>query len=195
MARKPKQMTTVQRERVCSMLSMGSTRGVAARVADCHPATLRAEMRRDPEFAYRVNQCESKLESICLKTLREASSDTKHWRAAAWTLERLYPNRYGKRKCDTVTFEQAHHLMIEAFEIVSAELPVKKFRKRIFDRFTVLMERVDHEHSIQKASNDGNGTEPTDGGVTGGFEVANLVEREGESGPEPADQPQEATSE
>jgi hypothetical protein len=169
------------------MLSMGGTRGMAACVANCHPATLRAEMRRDPEFANRVEQCETKLESICLKTLREASSDTKHWRAAAWTLERLYPNRYGKRKCDTITFEQARHFMVRALEIVSAELPVKKFRKRIFDRFTVLMERLDHEHSEHKVLNDGNATESTDVEVTQGIDGRHFVEGEGQSGPKPPD--------
>jgi hypothetical protein len=142
---------------------------MAARIANCHPATLRAEMRRDREFANRVEQCETKLESLCMKTLREASSDTKHWRAAAWTLERLYPNRYGKRKSDTVTVDEARQVMVQVYEIVSAELPVKKFRKRIFDRLSVVMMRLDRVPRTTKQKNNVITVESREVGVVPGI--------------------------
>jgi hypothetical protein len=169
MGRKPIRLTEEQRNTACSALSLGLTRSMAARIADCHPATLRAEIRRDSIFAGRVDQCETKLESLCMKTLREASSETKHWRAAAWTLERLYPNRYAKRGSDTVTFEQARHVMMQVYEIVSAELPVKKFRQRIFDRLSVITMRLDREPKTRKQKNNVITVESRDAGVALGI--------------------------
>ena len=40
-----------------------------------------------------------------------AAQDPKQWRAAAWALERLYPERYGRRKPGTITHEQLFQLI------------------------------------------------------------------------------------
>ena len=77
-----------------------------------------------------------------LRVIREAASDPKQWRAAAWALERIYPNRYAKRRTGTLTLGQVHELVAEVSEIVAAELPVPKFRQRIFDRLAVLVTTV-----------------------------------------------------
>jgi hypothetical protein len=139
MSRKPLRLTEKQMDDICESLASGSSRPTAAKFAGCHPATMRAEMRRNPEFMHRVTQAELKLEAIMLRAIRDAASEPKQWRAAAWALERIYPNRYAKRRTNTLTLDQVHELVSEVSEIVASELPVPKFRQRIFDRLAVLV--------------------------------------------------------
>ena len=139
MSRKPLRLTDQQMDEICEMLSSGASRASAAQFAGCHPATLRAEMRRNPDFAHRVIQSELKLEAVMLRTIRTAAeSDSKQWRAAAWALERIFPNRYAKRRSNTLTVDQVHEVISEVTEIVASELPVPRFRERIFNRLAVL---------------------------------------------------------
>jgi hypothetical protein len=139
---KPVRLTAEQKDQICAILSMGATRSMAAQYAGCHHATLRAEIRRDPDFSRRVIHSELKLESVCLRNIREAASDPKQWRAAAWALERVYPNRYARRKASTITTDQANELVAEFNEIIASELPVPKFRQRIFDRLALLYTNI-----------------------------------------------------
>jgi hypothetical protein len=165
MAKEHPRLTTEQKNQICSILSIGATRAMAAQYAGCHHATLRAEIRRDRDFAQRVIHSELKLESVCLKSIREAASDPKQWRAAAWALERVFPNRYARRKASTITTDQANELVAEFNEIIASELPVPKFRKRIFDRLALVYTNIqintapqretDHTHAqLMEPSNE-----------------------------------------
>jgi hypothetical protein len=140
MSRKPQPpLTDAQRHDICEMLSSGASRASAAQFAGCHVAALRAEMRRNPDFAARVLQAELNLESTMLRAIRTAAAeDQKQWRAAAWALERIYPNRYAKRRSNTLTVNQVHEFISEVSEIIASELPVPRFRERIFHRLAVL---------------------------------------------------------
>lgn len=120
------------------MLRLGATRTMAATYARCHPATIRAEMRRDPSFANQIAQSELRSETSFLKVIHAAGKDPKQWRAAAWALERMYPERYARRKGNTLTEEQVQQLVAEMAEIVASELPITKYRQRIFNRLADL---------------------------------------------------------
>ena len=137
MSRHLKRLTSAQRNKIKSMLNIGGDRSMAAGYARCHPATIRAEMRRDPEFANQVTQAELRNESSFLKVIHKAGKDPKQWRAAAWALERLYPERYARRKGNTLTEEQVQQLIAEMAEIVASELPAK-YRQRVFARLADL---------------------------------------------------------
>jgi hypothetical protein len=153
MSHKPLRLTDKQMDDICEMLATGSSRPTAAQFAGCHPATMRAEMRRNPGFAHRVTQSELKLEAVMLRTIRTAAeSDNKQWRAAAWALERIYPNRYAKRRSNTLTVDQVHEVISEVTEIVASELPVPRFRERIFNRLAVLFATARTRSPLQSAS-------------------------------------------
>jgi hypothetical protein len=137
MPRRPKRLTEAQRTKITTMLRLGGDRSMAADYARCHSATLRAEMRRDPEFANQVIQAELRNESSFLRVIQEAGKDPKQWRAAAWALERLYPERYARRPGNTLTAEQVHQLMSEVTEIVASEL-AKTDRQRVSARLADL---------------------------------------------------------
>jgi hypothetical protein len=137
MPRRTKRLTKTQRNKITSMLNIGGDRSMAAGYARCHPATIRAEMRRDAEFANQVTQAELRNESSFLKVIHQAGKDPKQWRAAAWALERLYPERYARRKGNTLTEEQVSQLIAEMAEIVASELP-QRYRQRVFARLADL---------------------------------------------------------
>jgi hypothetical protein len=133
MPRQPKRLTKSQTTKITSMLGIGGTRSMAADYARCHQATIRAWMRRDPEFANQVIQAELRSERSFLNVIHEAGKDPKQWRAAAWALERLYPERYARRASNTMTDEQVQQLIAEIAEAICNELP-KKYRQRVFCR-------------------------------------------------------------
>ena len=54
------------------------------------------------EFLQLVRLAEAAGEAANVKVIREASHDSKQWTAAAWLLERKYPDRWGKRDRITV---------------------------------------------------------------------------------------------
>jgi hypothetical protein len=154
MSRKPQPpLTDTQRHDICEMLSSGASRASAAQFAGCHVAALRAEMRRNPDFAGRVRQAELNLESTMLRAIRTvAQQDQKQWRAAAWALERIYPNRYAKRRSNTLTVDQVHEFISEVTEIIASELPVPRFRERIFNRLAILFATARTRSPLQPAS-------------------------------------------
>jgi hypothetical protein len=154
MSRKPQPpLTDAQRHDICEMLSSGASRASAAQFAGCHGAALRAEMRRNLDFANRVLQAELNLESTLLRAIRSvAEKDPKQWRAAAWALERIYPNRYAKRRTNTLTVDQVHEFISEVSEIVASELPVPRFRERIFHRLAVLFATARNSSSPHSAT-------------------------------------------
>ena len=86
---------------ICAVLDdKGGTRTMAADMqAGCSLAHRRPVPRSDRAFARELAQglvveCEIR----CLRSLSNAAQDPTQWQAAAWMLERLWPERYGRRK-------------------------------------------------------------------------------------------------
>lgn len=89
--------------RLKDALARGATRSLAARYAGIAPATLatwlRLEIQGDTQY-YGLNEAIQTAEAEAaigwLEAIDHAAADG-HWQAAAWKLERLYPDDYGKR--------------------------------------------------------------------------------------------------
>ena len=60
------------------------------------PATMRSHKARDPNFATRIKEAESHAERGFLG--RIIGHTEKQWTAAAWILERRWPDRWAKRE-------------------------------------------------------------------------------------------------
>ncbi len=101
---------TKQRE-VCAILSLGGTHEMAAHYVGCHARTIRNMAKRNPEFAQRLLKTELSPEITFLKNISAAAAEQKHWRAAAWALERMYPERYARRAPDTIPVAQLHDVV------------------------------------------------------------------------------------
>lgn len=85
----------------------------------------KAKSGRYFQFVHALKKAEIEGETECLRLIKAAAQEPRHWQASAWLLERRYPDRYGKRirqdiydarqpvielvKNGTVTFEQAEN--------------------------------------------------------------------------------------
>jgi len=68
----------------------------AARIHGISAATMRKHKQRHPEFVTALEKAESEAESSIHGKILKAMD--KSWQAAAWMLERRWPNRYAKRE-------------------------------------------------------------------------------------------------
>lgn len=80
-----------------------------------HSERTDREDGRYTEFALDVEKAEARCVRTALKKIVQASEDHNHWTAAAWLLERLHPETYGKKQ--TMKVEgQVQHVTTYAFE-------------------------------------------------------------------------------
>ncbi len=133
-------LNETKRREICAILAVGGTRRMAATYVGCATATIRSTARRLPEFAEQLRKAELGPEITFLTAIKTAAGDAKQWRAAAWALERLFPERYAKRPPESVTLEQLTELMKTMAEIIAGEVPVKTYRQRLLKRLKTLLD-------------------------------------------------------
>ncbi len=127
-----------QQRDICAILTVGGTRRMAAEYAGCHIEAIRRTALADRDFALRIRKAEVGPEITLLRNIQVAASDPKQWRAAAWALERLYPDRYARRPPDAIGPEQLEEIIRQLGQIVVGEVPVKRFRERVLARLVEL---------------------------------------------------------
>jgi hypothetical protein len=135
---RPPVLDDTKRREVCAVLSMGGSRRLAARYVGCAPATIRNTAERDPEFAAQLDQAEGQHELLYLRNIQAAAKKEQYWRAAAWMLERRYPERYAERPLGAITVEQIIELLAQFAEIVVQELPHRDDQQRVLGRLELL---------------------------------------------------------
>lgn len=128
----------VNKREVVAIVAAGGTRAMAARYVGCTAASIRAEAKRDPDFAARLAKAPDVGELGCLESIRKAAKDPRQWRAAAWVLERTRPERYAARKPNVLTFAQVRCFIGQLVTIVIDEVPARQ-RKQILKRLGVLL--------------------------------------------------------
>ncbi len=94
MARKTK-YTAETLAKVVEAIKMGATHVLAAGYAGISEATFYKYMSEIPEFSEAVKNAEGTGAMIWLAKIERAASDG-NWQAAAWKLERRYPQMYGR---------------------------------------------------------------------------------------------------
>ncbi len=140
MARVPKLSAEMQ-TKLCAVISVGCSLRAAARLMGCAESTVRTLARRDEAFAERLKQAELSREIIPLKNLQAAG--VKYWRAAAWSLERLHPNEYGRRKPDVVTPQQLSAVTEQFAEILLRRISSLEDRRAVQQELVELMRRIE----------------------------------------------------
>ena len=103
---------------ICAMIGVGCSLRAAARLTDSRESTVRASLRRDKAFRARYVQAMRARELTPLRNLQDAG--TKHWRAAAWALERLNPEEYAARRPDLFSASEFTDF-VEGFAIMLAK--------------------------------------------------------------------------
>ena len=102
MGRRSKLTPEVQ-EKICEYVRQGLTYEIAARAAGISESTFyrwrergeRARSGKFREFWEALKRAEAEAEQRLVERILAASSDT--WQAAAWMLERRYPDRWGRK--------------------------------------------------------------------------------------------------
>ena len=136
-----------KKREIVAILTVGCAKAVAANYVGCSVSTIRRAGVKDPEFAERIGRAESNLEITHLKNISAAATDARHWRAAAWALERRFPQRYGQRKSRTITPEQISQVLEQFAEIVTQEVTEAAGRQKILKRIQALSKRLKAEGS------------------------------------------------
>ena len=97
----------------------------------CGPKTIPNTAKRNPQFAQKLALAEAASELVHLDNINKAAKELKYWRASAWMLDRIHPDRYAKASPDAVPPSQIIDIIVDIAEIVVQEVPIAKFRKQI----------------------------------------------------------------
>jgi len=132
----------VKKAEIIAILSVGCSRQTAAKYVGCSPATICRTAQREPEFSKQLRQTEGNQELGYLKNIKRAAQQERYWRAAAWVLERKFPNDYGRRGPDVITVGQITEVLARFAEIITEEVPDEEDRKRILKRLGTISARL-----------------------------------------------------
>lgn len=76
-------------------LRLGLSRGTAAKIIGCHTSTIANEAKRNRKFLDRLKEAEGNCEQALVAYIYSAAKGGQ-WTAAAWILERKWPQRWGR---------------------------------------------------------------------------------------------------
>jgi hypothetical protein len=120
-------LDAAKRDLIVTLVRLGGSRRMAAREVGCAASTITRIAARDPQFAARLDEAESKSDRKALEIINRAQDQEKYWRAAAWVLERRNPEEYGRRTPHTYTADQVMRLVSR---IVGTLLPAVPDNRR-----------------------------------------------------------------
>ena len=126
-----------KRREILAILAVGGSREIAAKYVGCSPQTIQNTADRDSTFAESLRKKEHNAEINYLENIRKAAQNERHWRAAAWALERIRPERYVRRGPDVITINQLGDLLTQFTQAVAEEVP-ERYRKRVIKRFDTI---------------------------------------------------------
>jgi hypothetical protein len=130
-------LTKEKLDQILALLKLGCSQNMAADFVGCSPSTIRREAERNPEFAAKLDNAQSKAELGWLQNIRKAAQKEQYWRAAAWALERIFPERYAPRGPDVLTLEQIGQMTAKFSQIIIEEIP-ERYRTKILNRLDAL---------------------------------------------------------
>ena len=103
-------------ERVKNILDViraGNYKVIAARAAGINPDTFYEWMKTKPDFSDAIKKAQA--EGECRNVAIIAQAAQKQWQAAAWNLERQYPERWGQRQKIEHSGKIAHSSKAQAY--------------------------------------------------------------------------------
>jgi hypothetical protein len=139
---RPPVLNETKKSQIIALLKSGCGKLTAAAAVNCHPQTIANTARRDPEFAKKLALADNAAQLVHLENVNKAATDVKYWRASAWVLERLNPDRFGKSTPDAVTPPQLAAVIFQIAEAIVEEIPVAAFRTRVLKRFDRILKEA-----------------------------------------------------
>jgi hypothetical protein len=107
-----------KRRTVVALVANGSSRRVAARYIGCATNTITRTASRVPEFAAQLARAEQLSELNLLRNIQAAAKRPRHWRAAAWLLERRNPDDFAPRSPNVLTDQQVAEMIAQMIEVL-----------------------------------------------------------------------------
>ncbi len=120
-----------KRGQIVAILSVGCSQSTAAQYVGCAVSTIQRTADRDPEFANELCQAKCNAELGLVRNIRNAAKKEQYWRAAAWALERGFPEKYAPRDPDVITAEQLVQILRQLAERIVEHVPNAAYRKNI----------------------------------------------------------------
>src|SRR5215213_5105679 len=137
---RPRPLADAKRREICALIAGGCGLREAAKYVHCSVNTIRREAERNPDFGQQLRHSESFAQLSPLRAMQQAMGT--HWRAAAWFLERAFPDRFARPEPSAFGAREARALMNEVFDVVNIEIldefragRLKKSIGRSFERY------------------------------------------------------------
>jgi hypothetical protein len=137
---RPRILDDGKRREICALIAGGCGLREAAQYVDCSITTIRREAERNPDFEQQLRHSEKHAQLNPLRAMQRAILT--HWRAAAWFLERAYPDRFARHEPSAFGIREARALMNELIDTVDVQIlnqfyagQLKKSIHRSFDRY------------------------------------------------------------
>jgi tRNA-dihydrouridine synthase len=137
---RPRTLDHVKQREIIAVVTAGFTIERAARYVDCAPSTIRRESMRNPQFASQLRRASLSAELDPLQAVREAAR--KYWRAGTWLLERLDPDRFGKRNPRHITPAQVEAYISLLMDIVKETVTNPDERQSVYKKCEALQKAV-----------------------------------------------------
>lgn len=116
---RPSKYTAERVERLLHGIRLGWRYELACAYAGVHYATFARWRLAFPQFCEAVKEAEAQGEATSLRAIHAAAS-AGEWRAAAWLLERRFPETYGRRvnRNGMISIEKAQYVVKAVMETI-----------------------------------------------------------------------------
>ncbi len=140
---RPRALDEIKRREISALLSAGSGIADAARYVGCSARTIRREALRNEDFHDTLRKAELSAQLEPLRTLRKAAAS--NWRAAAWLLERINPDRFAKHDAKTVRLDELDRIVCHLIEMIAGEIEDPDTRSRVYQRLLSATQKIEKE--------------------------------------------------
>jgi hypothetical protein len=138
----------IKEAEICAIVSVGGSLRTAAKHVGSTVSAIRVRADRNRQFAQRLKRAESDFEVILLSNIQQAGK--KSWNASAWLLERIFPERFVKRRPNTIPVEEVNDVFEHLAKIIAHEVPDPERSERLLDRVTTLLANLTAEPKKKK---------------------------------------------
>lgn len=141
---RPTKRTQETINRILQAIEMGATRRLASLYAGIDDSTFYDWQSRFPDFSDQVKKAEAKAALRWLAKIEQASNEGS-WQAAAWKLERLYRDEYGRHVNASHTGPDGGAVQVTHGGVVSIEAVLDRLGPDIIERLAEVAAEMDAE--------------------------------------------------
>lgn len=137
-AGRPRALNETKCREVCAIVTAGASLKQAAKYVGCSVSTINREAKREESFREQLRRASVAAQLAPLQSLRAAANS--HWRAAAWMLERIDPEKFGQRRVNHFGSKELRALRRDLLAIVRDEIDHPGIRERMEKRFRATLD-------------------------------------------------------